>query len=503
MSIFGDFSNELVKGGEGSGNFGHGGRPGEHGGSTSKEENSEEGAKASLISHNYFPTKADSKSIIFQRRPTTTAEGGHGYEASLSLRNGKWRHFYIGYLDNPIEMGSGDNYGGIISHLKNVHGTPGALKTEQSGDLEKGGQGSGNFGHGGRPGERGGSSFHEVLDSAGWKLRDVEDEERKPGSRMRSIYTHSGFPNHQIMVYTKNGVGSEDTPKGEWIHYGGWPGTGNLPDPRTWATSNPDTESSYTPNIRGNDEGASSLEAYLRELEATKSGDLSDEDKKFLSDLGISEKVAKVLLSVLEKRAKKPKQQDQDEEPANEDFDFDEDQNGNDDDEDYLEKFANYLVKGGPGSGNFGHSGRPGEVGGSGGSSTQESNDSSFREKLKSIISNLPQKLRDALKHHLAPIVGGDLFLDTKAILGEKGKDSVEKLTSDHEAAASFHTEMAKHHFSGDKHMSTLGIDHEEAEKAHLDVICAIRSKNLEKISELDELAKSKSSWVLSKEFYV
>lgn len=203
----------LLKGGEGSGNFGHSGRPGERGGSSSDGGGDAARTEANAANQRFLDKNPDlrfkptedkqqiGRTILEQmggnqlkamtgaNNFVTTARGGLQFKVPNAAK---------GINSVSVELHGDDTYavefmrirGGnvkIISSHSGIYADKlrglferetklstsmthrydkGLLKTA---DLLKGGDGSGNFGHSGRPGEQGGSASGGGSGSSGGK----------------------------------------------------------------------------------------------------------------------------------------------------------------------------------------------------------------------------------------------------------------------------------------------------------------------------------------------
>lgn len=159
------------KGGPGSGNFGHEGRPGERGGSGSGGAAQDKNGNDLVdLKGNPVPVNSDGTLTLYHHTAPETADKIRGTGSFKSLMN--TQEVYFTNKRNS-EYAAGFGKGEVVAHIPanlvelndafpdgEVHVAvdknlikPSMIETS----VAKGGPGSGNFGHEGRPGERGGS----------------------------------------------------------------------------------------------------------------------------------------------------------------------------------------------------------------------------------------------------------------------------------------------------------------------------------------------------------
>lgn len=282
-----DIFYNTVKGGQGSGNFGHAGRPGEQGGSQGMDN-------------------PDAAAYSPGEKVTIGGSNRGAGKSGKIVRYDRKNNFYV------VDVGE---YESIEVHPDNLR-------------MTKGGAGSGNFGHVGRPGERGGSSAGDGGPAGAPRVApDAVDQ----GLRGKHISVEGQFPIAVAEIASKLKLGVEKD--------------------QVWKQLNGKKATEIAARqIQREMRGRGNIKVGQIKFGETDSGNISHavayykvplqgpydsikqiagEDKAIYADFSYA--------NVIEKRG----------DSMGEDKFFD-------------------VVKGGAGSGNFGHEGRPGERGGSG-----------------------------------------------------------------------------------------------------------------------------------------
>jgi phage-related protein (TIGR01555 family) len=142
-------------GGAGSGNFGHGGRPGEVGGSSTEGGEKTTGITAIKPDHYYvIQNHPDGSATVNEYKTKKEA-----HEKGTALRKKGEAGTFVYKGADIKKFGILDQVGFLVKPSpKTASLYQRLLHVLKSGIRDAGGVGSGNFGHGGRPGEVGGSS---------------------------------------------------------------------------------------------------------------------------------------------------------------------------------------------------------------------------------------------------------------------------------------------------------------------------------------------------------